>query len=87
MIIQCHNCKKELKVKNKKLVDGLFLDYDNFGKKITIAKCNDCYLKNKRLENYQPCEVYSRVCGYLRPVQQWNTGKQKEFSDRKSFKV
>jgi ribonucleoside-triphosphate reductase len=27
-------------------------------------------------------EVYSRVVGYLRPVQQWNPGKQAEFADR-----
>lgn len=27
-------------------------------------------------------EVYSRVVGYLRPVQQWNAGKQAEFADR-----
>jgi len=32
------------------------------------------------------CEVYSRVVGYLRPVNQWNMGKQREFSDRKTFK-
>jgi len=31
------------------------------------------------------CEVYSRVCGYLRPVTQWNIGKQSEFSDRIEF--
>ncbi|HZK42924.1 MAG TPA: ribonucleoside triphosphate reductase [Syntrophomonadaceae bacterium] len=31
------------------------------------------------------CEVYSRVVGYLRPVDQWNAGKQEEFSNRKSF--
>ncbi len=31
------------------------------------------------------CEVYSRVVGYLRPVNQWNKGKQQEFSDRKTF--
>ncbi len=31
------------------------------------------------------CEVYSRVVGYLRPVQQWNEGKQAEWSDRKTF--
>lgn len=31
------------------------------------------------------CEVYSRVCGYLRPVQQWNEGKQAEFGDRSKF--
>jgi anaerobic ribonucleoside-triphosphate reductase len=31
------------------------------------------------------CEVYSRVVGYLRPVSQWNRGKQQEFKDRKMF--
>ena len=31
------------------------------------------------------CEVYSRVVGYMRPVKQWNRGKQQEFSDRKLF--
>jgi len=31
------------------------------------------------------CEVYSRVVGYLRPVNQWNKGKQQEFTDRKTF--
>lgn len=35
----------------------------------------------------QPCEVYSRIVGYLRPVQQWNKGKQQEFKDRQEFKV
>jgi len=28
-------------------------------------------------------EVYSRVVGYYRPVQNWNRGKQQEFSERK----
>jgi len=31
------------------------------------------------------CEVYSRVVGYLRPVDQWNDGKQAEFAIRKTF--
>lgn len=34
-----------------------------------------------------PCEIYSRVVGYLRPVQNWNEGKKQEFADRKSFAV
>ena len=33
------------------------------------------------------CEVYSRVVGYLRPISQWNRGKQQEFKDRKMFNV
>ncbi len=32
-------------------------------------------------------EVYSRVVGYLRPVGQWNKGKQTEFCMRKTFNV
>jgi len=31
------------------------------------------------------CEVYSRVVGYLRPVDQWNDGKQAEFAIRHTF--
>lgn len=37
--------------------------------------------------NDQPCEVYSRIVGYYRPVQQWNFGKQLEFKQRKEFKI
>ena len=33
----------------------------------------------------EECEVYSRVVGYFRPVQNWNAGKQQEFKDRLEF--
>lgn len=32
-------------------------------------------------------EVWSRVCGFFRPVQQWNRGKKEEFKERKEFVV
>lgn len=32
-------------------------------------------------------EVYSRVCGYFRPVSNWNKGKKEEFRERKTFKI
>ena len=32
-------------------------------------------------------EVYSRVCGYFRPVSNWNKGKKEEFKERKCFDV
>lgn len=35
----------------------------------------------------QTCEVYSRVVGYIRPVEQWNPGKQSEFEDRKMYAI
>ena len=33
------------------------------------------------------CEVYSRVVGYLRPVQGWNKGKKEEFALRRNMQV
>ena len=38
-------------------------------------------LESKRTQ----CEVYSRVVGYIRPVNQWNNGKRAEFGDRVTF--
>ena len=31
------------------------------------------------------CEIYSRVVGYLRPVNQWNDGKRAEFDLRTMY--
>ena len=33
------------------------------------------------------CEVWSRVCGYYRPVNRWNKGKVEEFKERRPFIV
>ena len=32
-------------------------------------------------------EVYSRITGYYRPVQNWNNGKAQEFKDRKVYNI
>lgn len=31
-----------------------------------------------------PAEVFSRISGYFRPVNQWNRGKREEFKNRKT---
>ena len=31
--------------------------------------------------------MYSRITGYYRPVQNWNTGKAQEFKERKNYDV
>ncbi len=33
-----------------------------------------------------PCEVWTRVMGYHRPVSAWNAGKQSEHQDRRYFR-
>ena len=46
------------------------------------------YLKGKQQvcpECQQQTEVYARVVGYLRPVDQWNEGKQSEFERRNYY--
>jgi len=35
----------------------------------------------------EKCEIYSRVVGFLRPLKNWNTGKQEEFKERKVYKL
>ena len=35
----------------------------------------------------KPCEVWSRITGYYRPVQNWNDGKVQEFKDRREYDV
>ena len=43
-------------------------------------ECPKCTIK-------QPCEVYSRIVGYIRPVGQWHVGKKQEYKERKTFKT
>jgi len=85
--IYCHDCQKEINFDGKKIENGKMLVYESQREKITIFKCQDCFAKSQELRNYQPCEVYSRIVGYLRPVQQWNLGKKQEFKERKEYKL
>jgi ribonucleoside-triphosphate reductase len=43
--------------------------------------CPKCQADGKE----QKCTVFSRIVGYLRPVDQWNEGKQEEFKERSLF--
>ena len=49
-----------------------------FGEHEYCPKCAAEGVKTK-------CQVYSRVVGYLRPVEQWNAGKKEEFKQRAMF--
>lgn len=44
-------------------------------------------MEGANVQQRTKCEVYSRIVGYIRPVDQWNAGKQSEFGDRKTFDV
>jgi len=51
-----------------------------------LGKIKELEKKKEKIRG-EECEVYSRVVGYLRPVKQWNDGKQEEFKERKTFKL
>ena len=73
----------------KKICNNYHLPYFTFSP--TFSTCpNHGYIAGEHFtcpECSSSCEVYSRVVGYIRPVQQWNKGKKKEFADRKEFKI
>lgn len=77
----------------KKLVRKVFerfkLPYISLTPTFSICSSHG-YLQGEHFECpkcKQSCEVYSRVVGYYRPVQQFNIGKKQEFSERKEFRV
>ncbi|MDP8231047.1 MAG: ribonucleoside triphosphate reductase, partial [Candidatus Zophobacter franzmannii] len=71
----------------KKICDNYTLPYFTFSPTFSVCPSHG-YISG---EHYNcpccsdNCEVYSRVVGYLRPVSQWNGGKQAEFNMRKTF--
>jgi hypothetical protein len=83
----CHDCKKEIFIEEDEIKGGVYLEYEKGDEKVNVFKCNDCFSINKALTNFQPCEVYSRVVGYIRPVQQWHKGKRQEYGEREEFKM
>lgn len=73
----------------KKICNNYHLPYFTFSP--TFSTCpNHGYVAGEHYtcpECGASCEVYSRVVGYIRPVQQWNKGKKQEFLDRHEFKI
>ena len=86
----CHDCRRPVTVSAIPRSDGIHISggsvYEPQENRFFL-KCEACFTKDPSLHSFQDCEVYSRVVGYLRPVAQWNDGKQAEFRDRKLFSV
>ena len=91
----CHDCGKDVLISAKLGENGgitisggaLYkVDDEEVSKRNTFLKCDSCFEKEPILQNYRNIEVWSRVVGYLRPVQQWNKGKAEEYKTRTTFK-
>jgi len=78
---------REAAILIKKIFETFRIPYITLTPTFSICPSHG-YLKGMRKEcPYcgSKCEVYSRVVGYLRPVDQWNDGKQAEFTIRKPY--
>jgi hypothetical protein len=88
----CHDCHVVVKVISTLQDDGELsitggTIYKIAGIDKPFFKCESCLNADSFLRHFQPCEVYSRVCGYLRPVKQFNKGKQEEFKERVNYQL
>ena len=73
----------------RKVADNYRLPYFTLSPTFSICPSHG-YLDGEQITCsicHQETEVYSRVVGYLRPIKQWNRGKQAEYGDRKTFEV
>ncbi len=80
--------QKACKLLVKKIASNFSLPYFTITPTFSICEEHG-YLKDEQKTCptcNKPTEVYSRVVGYLRPVKDWNLGKQEEFKERKVFK-
>ncbi len=84
---ECFDCKSKITTDNEEIKNGALVNYEDNGEDIFVFRCDQCLSENPELSEYKECEVYSRIVGYLRPVRQWNEGKQQEYRERKEYKV
>lgn len=78
-------CKKLI----KKIFENYKMPYISLTPTFSICE-NHGYVRGEHFNCPQcgtPAEVWSRVVGYLRPVQNYNKGKKEEYLTRKKFKL
>lgn len=85
---KCHDCKQDIEVLVDATPEGFtsslpIWKFDDM--EIPFFKCEQCFKKEPHLKHFQSTEVWSRVVGYLRPIKQWNPGKQAEKDMRTDY--
>ena len=73
----------------RKIAENYKLPYYTMSPTYSVCK-NDGYLNGEQFtcpHCGESAEVYSRITGYYRPVQNWNDGKSQEYQDRKTYQV
>ena len=73
----------------RKIAENYKLPYYTISPTYSVCK-NHGYLTGEQFtcpECGESAEVYSRITGYYRPVQNWNAGKTQEYKERKEYNI
>ena len=73
----------------RKIAENYKLPYYTLSPTYSVCK-NHGYLNGEQFtcpECGESAEVYSRITGYYRPVQNWNAGKTQEYKERKTYDI
>ena len=73
----------------RKIAENYKLPYYTISPTYSVCK-NHGYLSGEQFvcpDCGENAEVYSRITGYYRPVQNWNDGKSQEYRERKTYDV
>ncbi len=73
----------------RKIAENYRLPYYTMSPTYSVCKCHG-YIAGEEYscpECGEKTEVYSRITGYYRPVQNWNDGKAQEYKDRKVYDI
>ena len=73
----------------RKIAENYKLPYYTLSPTYSVCR-NHGYIVGEQFtcpECGEPTEVYSRITGYYRPVQNWNAGKTQEFKERKEYVI
>ncbi len=73
----------------RKIAENYKLPYYTLSPTYSVCK-NHGYLAGEQFECpicHGKAEVYSRITGYYRPVQNWNDGKTQEYKQRKNYRI
>ncbi len=84
---KCQDCQEPVSVvifasdrDNPEGNGGMIVGHDDL--EPPMFKCSKCLDRDGNMISFTRPEIFTRVCGYLRPVKGFNPGKKAEWKDR-----
>ena len=86
---KCDVCEKEIQEvdlgNGLELLGAKCLKFKDGDAEYLVVRCDECFKVDQSSSKKQKCEVFSRCCGYYRPVQNYNKGVKQQYDERLEF--